>query len=277
MYDDIIAYIKTSPYSKFVTIALKKENSMRNKRVLFLSLIALVLAGCLGKAPVTQRSQLVLLSPEQEKSLGQSSYTEFLSKAQISKDAKASQRVTTIGKKIAEVANRDDFNWEFTLVESKEINAFCLPGGKVVVYTGILEIAQNDDQLATVMSHEIAHALARHGAERMSHQQIAAMIQQLGTAVVNAQAPQYQEGFNLAYGLGTQYGVMLPYSRSHEHEADEIGVHLMHKAGYNVDEAVKFWKNMKQVKSQAMPEFLSTHPSDDNRIKKIEKIIKSLK
>lgn len=250
---------------------------MVQTKIIFLALIAVFVAGCLGKAPVTQRSQLVLLSDAEEKSLGQSSYNEFLAQAKISKDLAASQRVTKIGQKIAAVANRDDFDWEFTLVESKEINAFCLPGGKVVVYTGILQVAQNDDQLATVMAHEIAHALARHGAERMTHQQIANMVQEISTAVVIAKAPEYKEGFNLAYGLGTQYGVMLPYSRSHEHEADEIGVHLMYKAGYNIDEAVKFWQNMKKFKGKSQPEFLSTHPSDTNRIKKIDKIVQTLK
>jgi predicted Zn-dependent protease len=137
-------------------------------------------------------------------------------------------------------------------------------------------MAHNDDQLATIMSHEVAHALARHGAERMSHQQISQGVQSLGNILVQATAPEYTSAFNTAYGYGTQLGVMLPYSRSHEHEADEIGIHLMKKAGYNINEAVEFWKNMKQSKGAAQLEFLSTHPNDDNRIERITQIVKKL-
>lgn len=152
-----------------------------------------------------------------------------------------------------------------------------MPGGKVVVYTGILKMAQNDDQLATVMSHEVSHALARHGAERMSHQKISSGVQKLGNLLLGVTAPEYTNAFNLAYGVGSKYGVMLPYGRTHEHEADEIGIHLMHKAGYNMHEAVKFWQNMKAAKKGDEPmEFLSTHPSDDNRIKEITKIVRSI-
>lgn len=243
---------------------------------IFLPLVILLFTGCMGTAPVTERSQIVLISPSEEMALGESSYKEFLSKAKISKDAKQTARIRNIGNRIAKAADKKDFKWEFNLVDDKQINAFCLPGGKVVVYTGILKIAQNDDQLATVMSHEIAHALARHGAERMSHQQISNTVQTLGNILMDTTAPEYKDTFNMAYGYTTQYGVMLPYSRSHEHEADEIGIHLMKKAGYNIHEAVKFWENMKKVKGDTPPEFLSTHPSDDNRIKKISQTVKDL-
>ncbi len=252
---------------------MQKGHKMKK---LYLVLIVFFLAGCMGQTPVTERSQVILISPSEEMALGESSYKEFLSKAKISKDAKQTARIRKIGNKIAKAADKKDFKWEFNLVEDKQINAFCLPGGKVVVYTGILAVAKNDDQLATVMSHEIAHALARHGAERMSHQQIANTVQTLGNIVMDSTAPEYKDTFNIAYGYGTQYGVMLPYSRSHEYEADEIGIHLMKKAGYNTHEAVKFWENMKKVKGATPPEFLSTHPSDDNRIKKISQTVKEL-
>jgi len=245
-------------------------------KYILLGLVTFILIGCMGKAPVTQRNQVLLMSPSEEMTLGANSYKEFLSSAKISKDAVQTKRVRDIGLRIAKAANREDFKWEFNLVDDKQINAFCLPGGKVVVYTGILNLAQNDDQLATVMSHEVAHALARHGAERMSHQKISNTIQGLGNALIGASAPEYINAFNIAYGYGTKLGVMLPYSRSHEHEADEIGVHLMKKAGYNINEAVKFWENMKKVKGKSQPEFLSTHPSDDNRIKKISKIVEKI-
>ena len=243
---------------------------------IYLMLVILMFAGCMGKAPVTQRSQLLLISPNEENTMGANSYKEFLSKAQISTNKIQTARIKRIGNKIAVAANRKDFKWEFNLVEDEQINAFCLPGGKVIVYTGIIKIAQNDDQLATVMSHEIAHALARHGAERMSHQQVSSTIQNIGSILISTAAPEYASAFNLAYGYGTQIGVMLPYSRSHEHEADEIGIHLMKKAGYNIHEAVGFWKNMKKVKGKTPPEFLSTHPSDDNRIRKISQIVQQL-
>lgn len=246
---------------------------------IFLLLITLLFLGCTGQAPVTHREQLLLISPSEEMVMGEKSYKEFLSKAKISTDKAQTQRIRRIGKKIAVAANRKDFNWEFNLIDDKQVNAFCMPGGKVIVYTGILPIAKNDDQLATVMSHEIAHALARHGAERMSQQYVSNSLQTLGNVVVGATAPEYSDAFNLAYGYGSQLGVMLPYSRSQEYEADEIGIHLMKKAGYNINEAVAFWKNMKNMKNSkggAQPEFLSTHPSDDHRIQRIEEIVKKL-
>ena len=243
---------------------------------IFLVLITLMFIGCMGKAPVTGRNQVMLVSPSEEMALGEKSYREFLSKAKISTDKVQTNRVRTIGNKIAKAANRDDFKWEFNLVEDKQINAFCLPGGKVVVYTGIMNLVKNDDQLATIMSHEVAHALARHGAERMSHQQISGVVKQLGSILVGSAAPEYSGAFNMAYGYGTQFGIMLPYSRNHEYEADEIGIHLMKKAGYNVNEAVEFWKNMQKVKGETPPEFLSTHPNDEHRIQKISEIISKL-
>lgn len=245
-------------------------------RQLFLLLITLLFLGCTGKAPVTHRSQLLLISPSEEIALGEKSYKEFLSKAKISTDKVQTARIRRIGKRIAVAANRKDYDWEFNLVDDKQVNAFCMPGGKVVVYTGILPVAKNDDQLATVMSHEIAHALARHGAERMSQQYVTNSLQTLGNVVVGVAAPEYSDAFNVAYGYGTQLGIMLPYSRSQEYEADEIGIHLMKKAGYNINEAINFWKNMKKLKGASQPEFLSTHPNDDNRIKRISEIVKKL-
>ena len=155
------------------------------------------------------------------------------------------------------------------------MNAFCLPGGKVVVYTGILKAARNDDQLATVISHEIAHALARHGAERMSNGMIAQGVQLLGTIVIGTQAPQYTNAFNIAYGAGAQYGVLLPYGRMQESEADEIGIYLMHKAGYKLTEALKFWQNMSSGKKESV-EFFSTHPNSSTRITNISRVIKEI-
>ncbi len=246
------------------------------KQSLLLLSTIFVLAGCTSKTPYTNRSQMIFVSSSEEMALGEKSYKEALSESKVINNTKDSQRVKAIGQKIAQVAQRNDFKWEFNLVDDKQANAFCLPGGKVVVYTGILKYAKNDDQLATVMSHEVAHALARHGAERMSQGMIQQGVGLVGNIVVGATAPQYQNAFNMAYGAGSNLGVMLPYGRMQESEADEIGVLLMHKAGYNVNEAVNFWQNMSAGKESGS-DFFSTHPSSANRIENIKTVISKIK
>lgn len=245
------------------------------KKLVIITLISMIIFGCSNKTPFTKRSQMIFMSPKQELALGEKSYKETLSKSKVIIGTKDSNRVKQIGLQIAKVANRPDFNWEFNLVENDAHNAFCLPGGKVVVFTGILKVAQNDDQLATVMSHEVAHALARHGAERMSSAMVQQGLQQVGNIILASTAPEYTQAFNQAYGIGTQVGVMLPYGRMQESEADEIGIHLMHKAGYDVYAALDFWKNMSAGKKEGN-EFFSTHPNSNTRIKGIQKTIKKL-
>ena len=242
------------------------------KNIVLVMFSLVIIAGCMHKTPYTNRSQMIFMSQEEELALGEKSYEEALSTAKVITGTKDANRVKAIGEKIAKAANRSDFTWEFNLVEDKALNAFCLPGGKVVVYTGILTAARNDDQLATVISHEIAHALARHGAERMSSATVQQGIQTLGNVVLAVGAPSYQNVFNQAYGIGSQVGVMLPYGRMQESEADEIGIYLMHKAGYNMQEALKFWENMSEGKTDTN-EFLSTHPSSSTRIEDIKKVI----
>jgi predicted Zn-dependent protease len=249
---------------------------MKQLRNIVLVITALfVIVGCTQKTPYTNRSQMIFMSSKEELALGESSYKQALSKAKVLHNTYDSRRVKSIGAKIAAAANRPDFKWEFNLVEDKAMNAFCLPGGKVVVYTGILKAAKNDAQLATVMSHEVAHALARHGAERMSSAKVQQGVQLLGNIVLASTAPQYTNTFNQAYGLGTQLGVMLPYGRLQESEADEIGIYLMAKAGYNPYEALNFWKNM-SVGKKATNEFFSTHPSSSTRIQKINDVISKM-
>ena len=242
------------------------------KNIVLVMFSLVIIAGCMHKTPYTNRSQMIFMSQEEELALGEKSYEEALSTAKVITGTKDANRVKAIGERIAKVANRSDFTWEFNLVEDKALNAFCLPGGKVVVYTGILTAARNDDQLASVISHEIAHALARHGAERMSSATVQQGIQTLGNVVLAVGAPSYQNVFNQAYGIGSQIGVMLPYGRMQESEADEIGIYLMHKAGYNMQEALKFWENMSEGKTDTN-EFLSTHPSSSTRIEDIKKVI----
>jgi predicted Zn-dependent protease len=214
------------------------------------------------------------MSPSKEMSMGLSASEGIKkdNKANLDKDKALLKRVQTIGQKIARVANQPDFKWEFHVISKDVLNAFCLPGGKVYVYTGIAKVTQNDDQLATVMSHEIAHAIARHGAERVSMGQIVGTGQKLLSLIVNSKAPQYNKAFQSAYGYGSNLGLMLPFSRKHEMEADKIGLILMTKAGYDTKEASKFWVNMKKASGnsgKSKSDFFSTHPSDDKRIAQI--------
>ncbi len=249
---------------------------MKFTKIIFLaSVTSIIIAGCTNKTPYTNRSQMIFMSPKEEMALGEKSYKEALAESKVISGTKDSNRIKSIGAKIAKVANRNDFQWEFNLVENEAMNAFCLPGGKVVVYTGILKAAKNDDQLATVISHEIAHALARHGAERMSSSMVQQGLGVVGNIALGVTAPQYQNLFNQTYGVGTQLGVMLPYGRMQETEADEIGIYLMSQAGYNVNEALKFWENMSEGKKEGS-DFFSTHPSSTNRISDIQKVIAKL-
>lgn len=242
------------------------------RNFILVGITVLIIIGCTHKTPYTNRSQMIFMSQKEELALGESSYKQTLAKSEVINNSYDARRVKAIGAKIATAANRADFKWEFNLVQNDEMNAFCLPGGKVVVYTGILKAAKNDDQLATVMSHEVAHTLARHGVERMSSAKVQQGIQLIGNVVLAATAPGYTNAFNQAYGIGSQLGVMLPYGRLQESEADEIGIYLMVKAGYNPYEALNFWKNMSNGK-KAQNEFFSTHPSSNTRIKDIKNTI----
>ena len=245
-------------------------------RLFLLSItVLLFIAGC-AKAPITGRSQFIMVSPQQEMQLGVSESNKILKNSRISTDKRLTERVRRIGQRIAKVSGQENFQWEFHVIDDDVMNAFCLPGGKVFFYTGILNIMENDDQIAAVMGHEIAHALARHGAERMSMQQASNFGAQV-LAIALSIPPQYQDLYAQAYGVTSQVGLMLPFSREHEHEADQIGVYLMYAAGYNIHEAVTFWKRMKQASGgKNPPEFLSTHPSNNARIKAIGEFIKVL-
>ena len=203
-------------------------------------------------------------------------YNQFLSENKVINGTTDAAMVTRVGQKIAVAAERwlsangyvgylKDYKWEYKLVDDKAVNAWCMPGGKIVVYTGILPIANGEAGLAAIMGHEVAHALANHGQQRMS----AGMLQQIGAVGLNValQDNKNLELFNQAYGIGSQVGVMMPFSRSNETEADSIGLTLMAVAGYNPDQAAELWKRMNaQSGGQAPPEFLSTHPSNQSRI-----------
>ena len=244
-------------------------------------LLLIVLAFSCTTVPITGRKQFKLLPASTLNSMSLTNYKEFLSTHSLSNNATQSQMVKRIGVNIADATARyfkatgkskllAGYKWEFNLVEDATANAWCMPGGKVVVYTGLLPITQNEDALAAVMGHEIAHAIANHGNERMT-QGIATELGGVGLSVALANKPQETQNlFMTAYGAGTTLGMLLPYSRLHETEADKIGLILMAMAGYNPEAAVPFWERMGKAGGQAPPAILSTHPTNESRIKNLK-------
>jgi predicted Zn-dependent protease len=215
-------------------------------------------------------------------------YEAFLSEHEIVRDVENAKLVSSIGRDIAKAAKAyfsykgqpnllDEYDWEYRLVKSDQVNAWCMPGGKIVFYTGIMDIADNPDVIATIMGHEVAHALADHGAQRMS----LGIVQQAGGMITaelsKNQDERKRERIMMAYGIGTTVGGMLPFSRKHESEADKIGLELMTIAGYNPEEAPKLWARMKAQSKGKQPEFLSTHPSEDRRIANLKEWIPQAK
>ena len=240
---------------------------------LVLSLFFLLMA-C-ATAPYTGRSQLMLVSPQEEIALGNQASKEILQKEPLSHDPYYNDLVRRVGMRIARAANRPDFQWEFHVIDKPKVaNAFCLPGGKIFVYTGIFKYAETEAELATVIAHEVGHALARHGAERMSMSLLAKMGEQAALMALNIQTPEAAQAFDAAYGIAANLGVLLPYSRTQEYEADHIGLILMALAGYDPHAALSFWGKMAQEsKDKPALEFLSTHPLDKNRIARIKALI----
>lgn len=233
----------------------------------------LMIAGC-QNVPVTGRNQLVITSETKENEMGLSAYQEVLKSEKVTQNEKWAEVVRRVGERIAKVADRPDFKWEFNVIESETQNAFCLPGGKVAVYTGILPVCESEAGLAVVMSHEVAHAIARHGGERMTYQ----TAQNLGKSavgyVMQNQEEQQKKIVLTAYGAASEYGVILPYSRKHELEADQIGIMLMAKAGYDPSAAPGFWERFASVKKGEAPmEFMSTHPSDATRAAALRELL----
>lgn len=243
---------------------------MRMRERIYLAMFGLVLAAC-ATVPYTDRKQFNLVTAEQEIQLGEEAYADVLKKTPRSKNEEWQRRLKAIGADIQRVANEPNFKWEFNLLEGKDVNAFCLPGGKVAFWEGIMPICGDDNGVAVVMGHEVAHALAHHGAERMSQGMGAQLVGELLSIGLKNADPAVRGRALQAYGLGAQVGVILPFSRTHESEADKIGLILMAKAGYDPRAAVDFWRRMAaQGGGQKPPEFLSTHPSDETRIQQIE-------
>lgn len=251
--------------------------NLRNK-LIALGVIVLFLS-CKTN-PFTGKKTLALVPNSQIFPTAFAQYGQFLGENKVIKGTADANMVKNVGQKIAVAAERwlnangyqgylEGYQWDYNLIDDKSVNAWAMPGGKIVVYTGILPIANGEAGLAAIMGHEVSHSLANHGQQRMS----AGMLQQLGAVAGNVAIKDQQtlNIFNQAYGIGTTVGVMLPFSRSHETEADEIGLYLMAIAGYEPMEAANLWRRMNaQSGGQAPPEFLSTHPSNESRIRNIE-------
>jgi predicted Zn-dependent protease len=229
-------------------------------------------AGCVA-TPETDRSAMILVPFSQEVALGDQAYKEILGKEKLSTNSRLAAIVRRVGERLAKTTTMPDLKWEFNLVESEQQNAFALPGGKVAIYTGILPMCKTEAGLAAVMGHEIAHAIARHGARRMSQQMVLQGGMSLASAGLGGSGGSHDMIMG-ALGLGANYGVVLPYSRDNESEADEIGLTYMARAGYDPKEAVQFWTRFSQAKGGGQPpEILSTHPADTTRISNLNKLL----
>lgn len=257
---------------------------MKKNMVLFA--IVFLLYSC-GSVPLTGRRQILLVSDTEVLSSSLTQYSEYIKSVPISNNATRKAMVTRVGKKIAAATEQylkqnglaDDvknFSWEFNLVKDNQINAFCMPGGKIVVYEGLMNLVSSDDELAVVIGHEVAHAVAKHSNERMSQQLMAQYGAQILGEALNGKSVAIQKVGNAVYGLGAQYGVMLPFSRKHETEADYMGLIFITMAGYNPNVAVTFWQKMSANGSGNVPEFMSTHPSDATRINDIRKYLQEM-
>ena len=244
----------------------------------------LLFVGC-ATVPLTERKSLNLVPQSQMLTLSLDQYSKVIGQSKLSRDRKKVKMVRRVGKRIAGAAEDflrrsgmedhiDDYKWEFNLIEdNKMVNAWCMPGGKVAVYTGILPYTRNERGLAVVVGHEVAHAIARHGNERMS-QGLLVNLGGMALSVALAEKPALTRQLSMAaFGLGASVGILLPYSRTHESEADRIGLTLMAMAGYDPREAVPFWRRMNKKAGARPPEFLSTHPAPETRIEDIKTYI----
>ncbi|WP_029270512.1 M48 family metallopeptidase [Flavobacterium sp. KJJ] len=258
------------------------------KNYLLIAVSTVLLCSACATNPITGKQNLNFVSNSELFPTAFQEYNKFIAENKVITGTADARRVETVGSRIKAAAEKyltylgqtqylQDYRWEYKLVENKEVNAWCMPGGKIVVYSGILPITKDDAGLATVLGHEVSHALANHGAQRMS----AAQLQQIGGAALDAATSSKSEStrqiFSQAYGLGSEVGVMLPFSRSNESEADKIGLTLMAIAGYNPDDSITFWTRMSANAGGGTPEFMSTHPSDATRIANLKKLIPEAK
>jgi predicted Zn-dependent protease len=225
--------------------------------------------------PITGKSSRVALTSAQEESLGLQSFQEVLSQSDVVENGSEHDLVVKVVERLARATGDDarDFHWQVSVVKSSEVNAFCLPGGKIVVYTGILPYAKTEEGLATVLGHEMAHAIARHGSQRLLRSSLAQTFMMGANFSMSDMDPRERQGVMAALGAGAQYGVLLPFSREHESEADQMGLIYMARAGYDPREAISFWKRMEEAGGPNPPEFMSTHPSHGTRIEQLQALM----
>ena len=254
------------------------------KKYLVMIAAAAVLLWSCSSVPITGRKQLNLVSDSEVLASSLASYKEYMASAKVSSNTTQNATVTRVGKAIAAATESylnnngmasevQNFAWEFNLVQSDELNAFCMPGGKIVVYEGLMKIIGSDDELAVVLGHEVAHAVAKHSNERMSQQMVAAAGAGLLGLALSEKSDVTKTAAVAAFGLGAEVGVLLPFSRSHESEADHMGLVLMTLAGYDPGAAPVFWRKMAAKGGDKPPELLSTHPSDETRIADLERLL----
>jgi len=247
--------------------------------ILIAALLLTMLVAACATVPITGRKQLSLIPDSQMNTLSFQQYDEVIAESALSSDAEATAMVKKVGARIQGAVEEyfrrngmsshlEGYAWEFNLIESEQVNAWCMPGGKVAFYTGILPVCQDETGVAVVMGHEVAHAIAEHGGERMSQQMAVQMGGMALSEAVKNKPEETQAIYMSAFAIGAQYGAMLPYSRTHESEADHMGLIFMAMAGYDPHAAPEFWTRMSSG-GQAPPEFMSTHPSDETRIRNL--------
>ena len=268
---------------------------MKNLKHYAIAVVAAVLFSACGTTrtvPLTGRKQNLMISDQEVLSLSSQEYTKYMQGAKKSADATNTAMVQRVGQKLANAVQNyltnngyanelQNYAWEFNLTQDNQLNAFCMPGGKIVVYSGMLNLigngADRDDELAAVIGHEVGHAIAKHGQERASQQLLQQLGGQLLGAAVAGKTAETQQAVALAYGMGAQYGALLPFSRKHEAEADYMGLALMTMAGYDPDSAPAFWRKMAAAGSGKTPELLSSHPSDASRVAALQKALPEIK
>lgn len=270
---------------------MKRSLSSAGLLLLCAFVVSFLLSAC-GAVPLTGRRQLLLVSDQEIFQAGLTQYKSYVAGATLSSNAQATSMVKSVGQKMAAATEKylianglsselSNFAWEFNLVKDNQVNAFCMPGGKIVVYEGLLSVARTEAELAVVLGHEIAHAVAKHSNERMSQQIMAQYGMAILGAALSEKSVAVQQTATTVFGLGAQVGLMLPYSRKHEYEADYMGIVFMELAGYDSATALDFWTKMSKLSSggAASPtsDFLSTHPSDAKRIANLQKRIPEAK
>ena len=250
---------------------------MRGKGTLYFLLVSMFVSGCSKhQVPITKRDQLMLLSKKDELKIGRNNFNGILKKSKISRDEEKKEMLNRVGQRLVSTITNKKLNWKFVLIDNQSINASCFPGGKVIVNSGVFEVAKNDEQLATILSHEIAHAISRHGSARISRNRVINGLEGAGVLLAGMVNPFMIIPFVMAYEVGTKNGIINSSIRVEENEADTIGLHLMKKANYNLNAALDFWNNLKIHNKQKKHMTYSTHASYDVRIKNIKKTISKI-